>query len=125
MPRRSSGVSRRNWRTAPLTEGPPLTERRFMSNAPVAKVPAGKNGAEALEVLMKPTYVDRLPPCNLVCPAGENIQEWMQLAQAGRFEEAWRALVANNPMPAIHGRVCYHPCENGCNRKRVDEPVSI
>jgi len=96
-----------------------------MSNAPVAKVPVGRNGAEALEALLKPTYVDRLPPCNLVCPAGENIQEWMQLAQAGRFEEAWRALVANNPMPAIHGRVCYHPCENGCNRKRVDEPVSI
>jgi NADPH-dependent glutamate synthase beta subunit-like oxidoreductase len=72
-----------------------------------------------------PVWVDRLPPCNLTCPAGENIQEWLQLTQALRYEDAWRALTANNPFPAIHGRVCYHPCENGCNRKRLDKPVSI
>lgn len=70
-------------------------------------------------------FVDRLPPCNLTCPAGENIQEWLYFTQAGRYEEAWRALTRNNPLPAIHGRVCYHPCENGCNRKRLDKPVSI
>jgi len=73
----------------------------------------------------RPLYVDRLPPCNCACPAGENIQEWLNLAQAQRFEEAWRALVRNNPMPAIHGRVCYHPCEDSCNRKQMDQPVSI
>ncbi len=72
-----------------------------------------------------PVFVDRLPPCNLTCPAGENIQEWLYLTQARRYEEAWRALTRNNPLPAIHGRVCYHPCENGCNRKRLDQPVSI
>ncbi|MGD0463872.1 MAG: NAD(P)-binding protein [Tepidisphaeraceae bacterium] len=72
-----------------------------------------------------PVFVDRLPPCNLTCPAGENIQEWLHFAQARRYEEAWRALTRNNPLPAIHGRVCYHPCENGCNRKRLDKPVSI
>ena len=71
---------------------------------------------DALAVLMKPIYVDHLPPCNQGCPAGENIQEWLGLAQKGRYEDAWRALVKDNPMPAIHGRVCYHPCENACNR---------
>ena len=75
--------------------------------------------------LQLPVYVDLLPPCNITCPAGENIQEWMGLVQVGRYEEAWRALVRNNPFPAIHGRVCYHPCENGCNRKRLEQPVSI
>jgi formate dehydrogenase (NADP+) beta subunit len=75
--------------------------------------------------LLRPQYVDRLPLCNIACPAGENIQEWLALAQTQRFEEAWRALVKNNPMPAIHGRVCYHPCENACNRKRVDQAVNI
>ena len=80
---------------------------------------------DALAVLMKPIYVDHLPPCNQGCPAGENIQEWLGLAQKGRYEDAWRALVKDNPMPAIHGRVCYHPCENACNRKHLDEPVSI
>ncbi|HTW94038.1 MAG TPA: FAD-dependent oxidoreductase, partial [Tepidisphaeraceae bacterium] len=73
----------------------------------------------------RPVYVDRLPLCNIACPAGENIQEWLSLAQAKRYEEAWRSIVKNNPMPAIHGRVCYHPCENACNRKRVDEAVNI
>src|ERR1035437_8953531 len=79
---------------------------------------------DALAVLMRPMYVDRLPPCNQACPAGENIQEWLNFAQQGRYQEAWRALVQNNPMPAIHGRVCYHPCENGCNRKHLDSAVS-
>jgi NADPH-dependent glutamate synthase beta subunit-like oxidoreductase len=69
--------------------------------------------------------VDLLPPCNLTCPAGENIQAWLAFAQKGQYEEAWRVIVRDNPLPAIHGRVCYHPCENGCNRKRVDDPVSI
>ena len=73
----------------------------------------------------KPEYVDYLPPCNNACPAGENIQAWLALSMENKFEEAWRELVVNNPMPAIHGRVCYHPCENACNRSAVDGSVSI
>ena len=73
----------------------------------------------------RPIYVDLLPPCNHACPAGENIQAWLGAAQGGRFEEAWRILVADNPMPAVHGRVCYHPCEDGCNRRHLDSAVSI
>ena len=73
----------------------------------------------------RPVYVDFLPPCNDACPAGENIQAWLALAQAGNYEAAWRELVSNNPMPAIHGRVCYHPCEDVCNRAFTDSPVSI
>ena len=73
----------------------------------------------------RPVYVDLLPPCNAGCPAGENIQAWLAHTTAGRHEEAWRALVADNPMPAIHGRVCYHPCESVCNRANLDSSVSI
>ncbi|HWB53823.1 MAG TPA: NAD(P)-binding protein [Tepidisphaeraceae bacterium] len=79
----------------------------------------------ALATQNRPIYIDRLPPCNAACPAGENIQQWLNLAQDQHYEEAWRVLVRDNPMPAIHGRVCYHPCENDCNRKRMDQPVSI
>jgi formate dehydrogenase (NADP+) beta subunit len=74
---------------------------------------------------MRPLYVDRLPPCNDGCPAGENVQAWLGAAQAGRYRDAWEILVRDNPMPAVHGRVCYHPCEERCNRAEVDEPVSI
>jgi NADPH-dependent glutamate synthase beta subunit-like oxidoreductase len=73
----------------------------------------------------RPVYVDLLPPCNAGCPAGENIQAWLAHTQAGRHEQAWRRLVADNPLPAIHGRVCYHPCETVCNRANLDSPVSI
>ena len=73
----------------------------------------------------RPVYVDLLPPCNAGCPAGENIQAWLAHTQAGRHEQAWRELVADNPFPAIHGRVCYHPCESVCNRANLDSAVSI
>ena len=73
----------------------------------------------------RPVYVDLLPPCNSGCPAGENIQAWLAHTMAGRHEEAWRELVADNPLPAIHGRVCYHPCESVCNRANLDSAVSI
>jgi len=73
----------------------------------------------------RPTYVDFLPPCNQTCPAGENIQAWLATAQAGRFREAWEILVQDNPLPAVHGRVCYHPCEARCNRTELDSAVSI
>ena len=73
----------------------------------------------------RPVYVDLLPPCNQSCPAGENIQAWLDLAQAGKYRQAWNALMRDNPLPAVHGRVCYHPCEDGCNRKDLDAAVSI
>jgi NADPH-dependent glutamate synthase beta subunit-like oxidoreductase len=73
----------------------------------------------------RPVYVDLLPPCNAGCPAGENIQAWLSHTKDGRHEDAWRGLVADNPFPAIHGRVCYHPCESVCNRASLDSAVSI
>ena len=73
----------------------------------------------------RPVYVDRLPPCNGACPAGENIQGWLFHAESGDYEQAWRALTENNPLPAIMGRVCYHPCEGACNRQHVDAAVGI
>ena len=72
-----------------------------------------------------PVYVDLLPPCNNACPAGENIQEWLRMVKADDYEAAWRELTRNNPFPAIHGRVCYHPCETACNRIELDGAVSI
>ena len=73
----------------------------------------------------RPIYVDLLPPCNAGCPAGENIQAWLAHEKDGDHEAAWRQLTADNPFPAIHGRVCYHPCETACNRVDLDGAVSI
>jgi NADPH-dependent glutamate synthase beta subunit-like oxidoreductase len=73
----------------------------------------------------RPVYVDLLPPCNAGCPAGENIQGWMAHVKDGDHEQAWRVLTTDNPFPAIHGRVCYHPCESVCNRADLDSPLAI
>jgi NADPH-dependent glutamate synthase beta subunit-like oxidoreductase len=73
----------------------------------------------------RPAYVHRLPPCNSACPAGENIQEWLSLSQQEKYEDAWREIVKNNPLPAVMGRICYHPCEGACNRETLDTPVGI
>jgi 2-oxoacid:acceptor oxidoreductase delta subunit (pyruvate/2-ketoisovalerate family) len=73
----------------------------------------------------RPIYVDRLPPCNARCPAGENIQGWLSLAESGDYEGAWRLLTQDNPLPAVMGRVCYHPCESACNRAEIDTAVGI
>lgn len=72
-----------------------------------------------------PVYSNSLPPCNHACPTGSNIQKWLSLAQEQRYEEAFQELIVNNPLPAIHGRVCYHSCEDACNRAFVDQAVSI
>ena len=73
----------------------------------------------------RPCYVHRLPPCNVTCPAGENIQQWLSFAQEGKFLSAWQEMVTNNPFPATMGRVCYHTCEKACNRDQYDGAVNI
>lgn len=73
----------------------------------------------------RPTYVKRLPPCNNACPAGEDTQGWLYHAESGDYEAAWRHLTQENPMPAVMGRVCYHPCEGACNRGQLDAAVGI
>ncbi|HSU31659.1 MAG TPA: NAD(P)-binding protein [Bryobacteraceae bacterium] len=73
----------------------------------------------------RPVYRNFLPPCNHSCPAGEDIQGWLYHAEGGEYRKAWQKLVENNPLPAIMGRACYHPCESACNRGQLDEPVSI
>ncbi len=74
---------------------------------------------------MKPLYVNRMPPCNKACPCGENIQGWLSLTEEENYKAAWELLTKDNPFPAIMGRVCYHPCENICNRGELDLPVGI
>jgi len=73
----------------------------------------------------RPVYADLLPPCNNSCPASENVQAWLDLAQAGNYREAWQTIMRENPFPAVHGRVCYHPCETSCNRAQLDSAISI
>ena len=91
----------------------------------------------------RPVYIHNLPPCNNACPAGENIQQWLYDAEegpgsaglpggrppgppdTGGYEAAWRQIMADNPFPAVMGRVCYRPCETACNRAQLDSAVGV
>src|SRR3954447_2410113 len=83
---------------------------------------ANKTGSWRTE---RPVYVRNLAPCAGACPAGEDPQAWLYAAEEGDYETAWRAIMEVNPLPAIMGRVCYHPCETKCNRAQLDEAVGI
>ena len=74
---------------------------------------------------LRPVYVNRLPPCNAKCPAGEKCQAWLFYAESGDYRRAWETIIEDNPFPAIMGRVCYHTCEVACNRGALDAPVGI
>ena len=73
----------------------------------------------------RPVYVHRLPPCNHACPAGEDIQRWLYLAEYGSYETAWRESCGSTRFPAVMGRICFHPCQTACNRANIDEAVGI
>ena len=80
-----------------------------------------------------PTYVHRTPPCQGSCPSGEDVRGWLQIVRGIEKppegldwrEYAFRRATAANPFPAMMGRVCPAPCEQGCNRNAVDDFVGI
>jgi NADPH-dependent glutamate synthase beta subunit-like oxidoreductase len=77
-----------------------------------------------------PVYTQRLPPCRGACPASEDVRGYLTtIAQADLFhqtagevlDQAWEILTDKNPLPAVHGRICPHPCETSCNRKHKED----
>ena len=74
---------------------------------------------------MRPRYLEKTAPCSARCPCGQDIPRIEMLASRGRLEAAWRTILAENPLPGTCGRVCFHPCEEACNRGEFDAAVSI
>ena len=64
-------------------------------------------------------------PCKATCPAHISVQGYLALVAQGKYHEALKLIKQENPLPAICGRVCHHPCETACMRGEVDEPVAI
>jgi NADPH-dependent glutamate synthase beta subunit-like oxidoreductase len=97
-------------------------DKPFAITLDVGSSLANKTGSWRTE---RPVYVDLLPPCSDACPAGESVQQWLYHAEDGGYEAAWRQIMADNPLPAIMGRVCFRPCETACNRGTLDTSVGI
>jgi len=69
--------------------------------------------------------VEKLSPCELVCPLHTDVPSYVIAISQGKFKEALDIILDTNPLPAICGRVCHHPCEEECNRLLVDKPIAI
>ena len=93
-------------------------DKPFAITLEVGSSLANKTGSWRTE---RPVYVDRLPPCNDACPAGEDIQRWLYLAEDGSYESAWREIVPRQPLPRRHGTSLLSPLPNrlqpGHNRR--------
>src|SRR5579872_2908696 len=74
---------------------------------------------------IRPVYRDKLPPCNNACGTYEKIQGYLDLVKRGKYLDAYALIKEDMPFPSVTGRVCYHPCEQACNRGKYDEAISI
>ncbi len=92
----------------------------------------GTSGSEISP--LRPTFVEKLPPCSGHCPSGNDIRGWLKViaerektgtSLEDACDQAWQIEVETNPFPAVMGRVCPHPCEDQCNRKEKDGAVGI
>lgn len=102
-------------------------KRKRQNNIPILAIcnsPVNTNITGAWRNV-RPVYSEKTPPCRESCPAGEDIEGVMTLVAAKKYTDAWQLIREENPFPAVCGRVCYHPCEGGCNRGYFDEPLSI
>ena len=72
-----------------------------------------------------PKYEEKTAPCSAACPLGQDIPRIEMLASRGQLKDAWQTILDENPLPAVCGRVCFHPCENVCNRANMDDAIAI
>ncbi|MBW1801756.1 MAG: FAD-dependent oxidoreductase [Deltaproteobacteria bacterium] len=108
--------------------GPDITKRYSYKELPIGNVGIGLPPVRRQTGLwryMRPEYEAKIPPCQDTCPLGNWIQRFLQGVNQENLSEAWEALILENPFPGVCGRVCHHPCEGACNRKEVDEALSI
>lgn len=100
---------------------------RSMADLPLTGISLGdmrwnKTGAWRT---FRPVYREKTSACQNGCPTGEKVQGYLKLVEQDRLREALALIKEDNPMPGVTGRVCYHPCEVGCNRGQYDQPLSI
>ncbi|HUL58599.1 MAG TPA: NAD(P)-binding protein [Anaeromyxobacteraceae bacterium] len=95
---------------------------------------ASRGGGGGAVSAMRPQQVQKRAPCMAECPAGNDVRSWLntisQHTKVGKtldaaLDAAFQQLAAVNPLPAVLGRVCPHPCEGECNRKAKDAAVGI
>jgi len=84
----------------------------------------GRSFPQAIPITFNIEKADRAP-CTIACPAGINVQGYVQLIGQGKMDAALDLIMEKVPLPGVLGRVCPHPCEGVCRRKKTDSPVAI
>ena len=84
----------------------------------------GRAFPQAIPITFNIEKKDRAP-CRLTCPAGINVQGYIQLIGQKKYDKAASLVMEKAPFPGVLGRVCPHPCEAECRRKLVDKPIAI
>jgi NADPH-dependent glutamate synthase beta subunit-like oxidoreductase/Pyruvate/2-oxoacid:ferredoxin oxidoreductase delta subunit len=98
-------------------------------NTAVPVIPISYGSTNVIETgdwsSFKPQSLTMVAPCQEACPIGTDIPLFLHFIEQGRYAEALTTVLKENPFPGVCGRVCFHPCETGCNRAHYDEAVSI
>jgi 2-oxoacid:acceptor oxidoreductase gamma subunit (pyruvate/2-ketoisovalerate family) len=85
-------------------------------------MPRIKTGSWATE---KPERQHLTPPCNHVCPAGNDVRSFVEAVGKEDYDQALKVLLETSPLPAVCGRVCPAPCMDACNRAEFDTSVNV
>ena len=111
------------------TKGTKIPERLQIPFAGITPAPSQEKGQDLFPTgnwrSIRPVYRDKLPPCNNACGTNEKIQGYLDLVKRGKYLDAYALIKEDMPFPSVTGRVCYHPCEQACNRGKYDEAISI
>ena len=111
------------------TKGTHIPDWLQVPFAGITPAPTQKKGQDLFPTgnwrSIRPVYRDKMPPCNNACGTNEKIQGYLDLVKRGKYLDAYALIKEDMPFPSITGRVCYHPCEQACNRGKHDEAISI
>jgi len=111
------------------TQGTHIPEWLKVPFAGITPAPSQQKGQDLFPTgnwrAIRPVYRDKLPPCNNACGTNEKIQGYLDLVKRGKYLDAYALIKEDMPFPSVTGRVCYHPCEQACNRGQYDEAISI
>jgi len=108
--------------------GPDLLKLHTYSDLPIGATAIGippEKRKTGLWRYMRPEFQERVPPCQEGCPLGNWIDRFNAGVTDKELDQAWWALRLENPFPGVCGRVCYHPCQESCNRKDMEGTLSI
>jgi NADPH-dependent glutamate synthase beta subunit-like oxidoreductase/Pyruvate/2-oxoacid:ferredoxin oxidoreductase delta subunit len=111
------------------TKGTHIPDHLKIPFAGITPAPSQEKGQDLFPTgnwrAIRPVYRDKLPPCNNACGTNEKIQGYLDLVKRGKYLDAYALIKEDMPFPSVTGRVCYHPCEQACNRGKYDEAISI